>query len=208
MGHYFFSILRIQGKTRAKPFQALLLWGYTLVITGLCMAFKHRMSFATNLAANFGCYWLRIMPEIVSKLWALPSEVAVLFDLNLSRRPFLGQVADLDLLLCTGFNQEHADLFSQCRPCRTLKYQVCGTGASPALRLQDFMALNQASGGPAPQLQRLATATGRAAVTNGHSHRMFCWYLSLNLCCLSCGSKGKSFKRKTLHFFLLVQRAR
>ena len=40
-----------------------------------------------------------------------PSEVAVLFYLNLSRRPFLGQVVDLDLLLCTGFNLEHAVLF-------------------------------------------------------------------------------------------------
>ena len=42
---------------------------------------------------------------------APPSEVAVLFDSNLSRRPFLGQVVDLDLLLCTGFDLEHAVLF-------------------------------------------------------------------------------------------------
>ena len=45
-----------------------------------------------------------------------PSEVAVLFNLNLSRRPFLGQVVNLNLLLsvlCTGFNLEHAVLF-QC----------------------------------------------------------------------------------------------
>ena len=41
----------------------------------------------------------------------MPSEVAVLFDSNLSRRPFLGQVVDLDLLLCTGFDLEHAVLF-------------------------------------------------------------------------------------------------
>ena len=40
-----------------------------------------------------------------------PSEVAVLFDSNLSRRPFLGQVVDLDLLLCTGLDSEHAGLF-------------------------------------------------------------------------------------------------
>ena len=38
-------------------------------------------------------------------------EVAVLFDLNLRRCPFLGQVVDLDLLLCTGFDLEHAVLF-------------------------------------------------------------------------------------------------
>ena len=45
---------------------------------------------------------------------APPSEVAVLFYLNLSRCPFLGQVVDLDLLLsvlCTGFNLEDAVLF-------------------------------------------------------------------------------------------------
>ena len=41
----------------------------------------------------------------------LPSEVAGLLDLNLSRRPFLGQVVEFDLLLCTGFNLEHAVLF-------------------------------------------------------------------------------------------------
>ena len=29
----------------------------------------------------------------------------------LSRRPFLGQVVDTDLLLCTGFDSEHAVLF-------------------------------------------------------------------------------------------------
>ena len=32
------------------------------------MAFKHHISFATNLAANFGCIRLRIMPDIISKL--------------------------------------------------------------------------------------------------------------------------------------------
>ena len=34
------------------------------------------------------------------------SEVAVLFYLNLSRLPFLGQVVNLHLLLCTGFDSE------------------------------------------------------------------------------------------------------
>ena len=42
---------------------------------------------------------------------APPSEVAVLFDSNLSRGPFLGQVVDFDVLLCTGFDPEHEDLF-------------------------------------------------------------------------------------------------
>ena len=41
----------------------------------------------------------------------LPSEVAVLFDSNLSRHPFLGHVVDLDLLLCTGFHLEQVVLF-------------------------------------------------------------------------------------------------
>ena len=35
----------------------------------------------------------------------------MLFDLNLSRHPFLRQVVDLDLLLCTVFNSEGAVLF-------------------------------------------------------------------------------------------------
>ena len=126
------------------------------------MAFKHLISFVTNLAAKLGCYRLRITPDIVSKLlratiwvavlfdsnlsrrpflgqvafhlrpiWlqtlvtidsescqtsfpsfcAPPYDVFVLFDLNLSRRPFLAQVVDLDLLLCTGFDSEPAVLF-------------------------------------------------------------------------------------------------
>ena len=44
---------------------------------------------------------------------ALQSEVAMLFDSNLSRCPFLRQVVDLDLLLCIGFDSKHAALF-QC----------------------------------------------------------------------------------------------
>ena len=47
---------------------------------------------------------------------APPSEVAVLFDSNLSRRPFLRQVVDLDLLHWTGLDPEHAVLF-QCHIC-------------------------------------------------------------------------------------------
>ena len=35
----------------------------------------------------------------------------MLFDSNLSRRPFLGQVVNFDLLLCTGFDSEHEALF-------------------------------------------------------------------------------------------------
>ena len=39
----------------------------------------------------------------------LPSEVAVLFNWNLSRLSFLAHVVDLDLLFRTGFNKEHAE---------------------------------------------------------------------------------------------------
>ena len=43
-----------------------------------------------------------------------PSDVTVLsalFDWNLSRGPFLRQVSDLGLLLCTGSDSQHADFF-------------------------------------------------------------------------------------------------
>ena len=48
--------------------------------------------------------------RLIPSFWALPPEVAVLFDWNLSRCPLLRQV-DSDLLLCTGFNLEYADTF-------------------------------------------------------------------------------------------------
>ena len=47
----------------------------------LYVAFKYRISFATDLAVNFGCNRFRIMPEIVSK----PLSIAIW-----SRHPFLG----------------------------------------------------------------------------------------------------------------------
>ena len=125
------------------------------------MAFKQCISFATDLAANFGCNRFRIIPDIVSKhlratIWsscavlnkseqtpflgqvafhllpiglqtlvqnhawhrfqpfAPPSEVAVLFYSNLSRRLSFDRSLTyykLDLLLCTGFYLEHAVLF-------------------------------------------------------------------------------------------------
>ena len=37
------------------------------VIAGHYMAFKHHISFATDLAPNFGCDRFRITPDIVSK---------------------------------------------------------------------------------------------------------------------------------------------
>ena len=52
--------------------------------------------------------------KIVLKLSTQSSEVGVLFHWNLNSLPSLVQVVDLDLLLCTGFNLERADLF-QCQ---------------------------------------------------------------------------------------------
>ena len=72
-----------------------------------------------NVAFHFRPIWLQTLAVIDSQLrltsfpsfCAPPSEVAGLFDPNLSRRPFLRQVIDTDLLLCTGFDSEHVDLF-------------------------------------------------------------------------------------------------
>ena len=73
----------------------------------------------SNIAFHLRQIWLQTLVAIDSEscqtsfpsFCAPPSEVAVLFDSNLSRRPFLGQVVDLDLLLCTGFDSEHVVLF-------------------------------------------------------------------------------------------------
>ena len=71
--------------------------------------------------------WLSIIAFHLSQIWletlvaidsesrltlfpsfcAQPTQVAVLFNSYLSRRPFLGQVVDLDLLLCTAFNSSY-----------------------------------------------------------------------------------------------------
>ena len=73
----------------------------------------------SNIAFHLQPIWLQTLVAIDSEsrltsfpsFCAPPSEVAVLFDSNLSRLPFLGQVVDLDLLLCTRFDSEHAVLF-------------------------------------------------------------------------------------------------
>ena len=75
----------------------------------------------SNIAYRLLPIWLQTLVAIDSKsrptqfpsFCAQPSEVAALFYSNLSRRPSLGEVVDTDLLLCTGFDQEHAVLF-QC----------------------------------------------------------------------------------------------
>ena len=75
----------------------------------------------SNIAFHLQVIWLQnvLAINLESRLTSFPSfcaqssEVAVLFYSNLSRCPFLEQVVDLDLLLCTGFNLEDAVLF-QC----------------------------------------------------------------------------------------------
>ena len=64
---------------------------------------------ATDLAAKF-----KIILELVSKLLHAAVLSSCAFNQNLStvsRCPFLGQLVHLDLLLSTGFDLEHADLF-------------------------------------------------------------------------------------------------
>ena len=84
------------------------------------VAFCWRKKFNhSNIAFHLRPIWLQTLVaiDLVSHLTSFPSfcappsEVAVLFYSNLSRCPFLGQVVDLDLLLCTGFDSEHAALF-------------------------------------------------------------------------------------------------
>ena len=71
---------------------------------------QHCISFATDLAAKLAIDSESCQGSFPS-FWTPSSEVAVLFNWNLCRHLFLSQVLKLDLLLCTGFNLEHADLF-------------------------------------------------------------------------------------------------
>ena len=73
----------------------------------------------SNIAFHSLAIWQQTLVAIDSEscqtlfqsFCAQPPEVTVLFKWNLSRCPFLGQVVNLDLLLCTGFNSEHVALF-------------------------------------------------------------------------------------------------
>ena len=84
-----------------------------------CQHWSVVTTWLSNTAFHLRPIWLHTLIAIDSEspqtsfpsFCAQPSEVAALFDSNLSRRPFLGQVVDLDLLLCTGFDLEHAVLF-------------------------------------------------------------------------------------------------
>ena len=49
--------------------------------------------------------------NLIKRLQIISEIVAMLLDWNLSSRPFLGQVVNLDVLLCTEIDFEHAVLF-------------------------------------------------------------------------------------------------
>ena len=69
-------------------------WKSKLVLSTLVhyMAFKHCISFATDLATNFGCYRFRITPDIISKLLrvAIWSSCAVWFKSEQTPFPLTG----------------------------------------------------------------------------------------------------------------------
>ena len=84
------------------------------VNAGLCMgsiAFKHYLSVVLIWLKTLVAVDSESCQKLFPSFCAWPSEVTVLFNGNLSRRPFLGQVSDWDLLLCTGLDKEHVDLF-------------------------------------------------------------------------------------------------
>ena len=65
------------------------------------ITFKLHISFATYLAADFGCNWFRIIPDIISKLLSA-SIWSYCAGWSRTPKPFLGHVIDLDLMLNTG----------------------------------------------------------------------------------------------------------
>ena len=75
------------------------------------MGFKHRIPFATNLAANFGCNRIRIMPDIVSKLLraTIWSRCAVRFESE--QTPFPRNRLLCFAQECTGVDSKHVVLF-------------------------------------------------------------------------------------------------
>ena len=78
-----------------------------------------RRPFLGQVAFHLRPIWLQTLVAIdsescltsFSRFCAPPSEVAVLFYSNLSRLPFLRQVVDIGLLLCTRLHSEHVVLF-------------------------------------------------------------------------------------------------
>ena len=64
-----------------------------------------------RFCCNFGWNRFRIMPDIVSKVLRAAIWSCCVVQFEFEQTPFLGQVVDLDLLLCTGFDSEHVVLF-------------------------------------------------------------------------------------------------
>ena len=68
--------------------------------------------------------------------------MAGLLGWNLSRHPFLGHVVDLDLLICTGFDSEHEDLFLYLvfiqRPVRWMRVDIVSAMSSISAFLTDL----------------------------------------------------------------------
>ena len=71
------------------------------VNVGLYIAFWHCFSFATILAANFGCIQFKFVQEIVSKLLREASSVVVLLGWNL---PFFDKQFILVQICCSAHN--------------------------------------------------------------------------------------------------------
>ena len=60
------------------------------LVSGHYMAFKHYISFATYLTANFGFIVSESCQTSFPNFCTQPSEIALLINSNLSRRPLLG----------------------------------------------------------------------------------------------------------------------
>ena len=94
--------------------------------------------FANAFAASFGC---RSCKTHFPTLCEQPSELAVLFNWNLNRRPFLRQVFNLDLLLCTRFYSENACMFlCLCFTQRWINNKTIAPKAKHCICLQHLLA--------------------------------------------------------------------
>ena len=101
----------------------------------------------SNVTFHLRPIWLQTLVAINSEscqtsfpsFCAPPSEVFGLFDLNI--RPFLGQIVDTDMLLCTGFYSEHAVLFlSHIFTQRPMNDRKIGRRGGRCLGLQQLLA--------------------------------------------------------------------
>ena len=91
-------------------------WKSKLILSRLVIILPSNITFHLQMIwlQNFGCYWFRIMPDIVSKLLLSAIWSCCAVQLVSVQTPFLRQVVNLDLMLCsvcTGFNSEHTVLF-------------------------------------------------------------------------------------------------